>query len=136
MNEEKIIFNNLIDFINLNKNKNNYKTLSNKSIEFIVDKGYIFNNSQIGEYIIKFRNKKQVENIFNNKINNIGNMDLLTWANLHIGTNFHTDSIPYNSSRMDKKSYKLENGTFDFSDFIIPSEFKYTKYIYNKGNLT
>ena len=135
MNDDNI-FGDVLDFILQNKNKSKYTTLPDKSIQFIVDQGYMMNSSDVGKFVIKFKNKKQVETIFDNKIKQILNMDLLFWTEAHIGTEYHKDfleSYPelalVNPSVIHEKTDSVTHGIFDFSSLQVSKDFKYIDYI-------
>lgn len=136
INDEDNFFNDMMDFIKFDKNKNSYKILPDKSIEFIVDQGYMMNLSTVGKFVIKFKNKKQVETVFDNKIKQISNMDLLFWTEAHIGTQYHTDfleSYPelavINPEALHEKTDMVRHGIFDFSNMPVSKDFKYIDYI-------
>jgi hypothetical protein len=136
MTDDDNFFNDMMDFIKLDKNKSSYKTLPDKSIQFIVDQGYMMNLPNVGKFVIKFKNKKQVETIFDNKISKILNMDLLFWTEAHIGTVYHTDFIEsypeltlVNPNVLHEKTDIVKHGIFDFSDMPVSKDFKYIDYI-------
>lgn len=135
-NDEDNLFNDMMDFIKFDKNKSSYSILPDKSIEFIVDQGYMMNLATSGKFVITFKNKKQVETIFDNKIKQILNMDLLFWTEAHIGTKYHTDfleSYPELSEIHPEELYAktdlVRHGVFDFSNLQVSKDFKYIDYI-------
>jgi hypothetical protein len=136
MNDDDNFFNDMMDFIRLDKNKSSYTMLPDKSIEFIVDQGYMMNSPDVGEFVIKFKNKKQVETIFDNKIKHVLNMDLLFWTEAHIGSEYHKDFVEsypelalVNPSLLHEQTDSVTHGIFDFSNMDVSKGFKYIDYI-------
>ena len=94
------------------------------------------NLSNVGKFVIRFKNKKQVETIFDNKIKQILNMDLLFWTEAHIGTEYHKDfleSYPelalVKPAVIHEKTDSVTHGIFDFSNLPVSKDFKYIDYI-------
>lgn len=126
----------MMDFIKYDKNKTQYTVMPDKSLEFTIDQGYMINSPDYGTYIVKFKNKKQLETILDKKIKSIVNYDLIFWLEAHRGTKYHIDfmeSYPVlamlKQSEFIKNADDIRHGTFDFTNFVVEKGFKYIDYI-------
>lgn len=122
--------NDIEDFQKNDKNKLGYVVNEDKTIDATIDIGYLFDTDD-GQYKASFKNKKQLENIFNSSAPCINNMDMLYWLNCHLHTSHHLNyDLNINKKSLDIMEYYENHGAeFDFKDMKIDSSFNYKSYL-------